>query len=184
MGARLDRAGGRRSGLGGEADPMMLPRGSRLSLAIMTALLILLQFYVRPRLWDTRFAPDFLLILLLVIAMVSRPGVAAIAGLVVGLLSDALTPVNIGAGMLAHALVGYLAAWSRVVFFGENYLVHLGLLLGPQCAGGTAGRPGTGRGTVRGTHRRVAAGADDRDCRGGRRLRRARVDGRPARGIA
>ena len=77
---------------------MMLPRGSRLSLAIMTALLILLQFYVRPRLWDTRFAPDFLLILLLVIAMVSRPGVAAIAGLVMGLISDALTPVNIGAG--------------------------------------------------------------------------------------
>lgn len=109
---------------------MMLPRGSRLSLVIMSLLLILLQFYVRPRLWDTRFAPDFLLILLLVIAMVSRPGVAALAGLAVGLVSDALTPVNIGAGMLAHAVVGYLAAWSRVVFFGENYLVHLGLFLG------------------------------------------------------
>jgi rod shape-determining protein MreD len=102
-------------------------RGNRVGVILMMLALVLLQFYLRPRLWDSRVAPDFLLIALLVIAMGSRPGAGAVAGLLVGLIVDALTPARVGAGMLAHTIVGYLASWGRAVFFAENILVHAGM---------------------------------------------------------
>ncbi|HEX6643416.1 MAG TPA: rod shape-determining protein MreD [Gemmatimonadales bacterium] len=106
---------------------MSFGRGNRAGFALVMLVLIVLQFYLRPRLWDARIAPDFLVIALLVIAMGSRPGVGAIAGLVLGLVADALTPARVGAGMLAHTVVGYLASWGRAVFFAENILVHAGM---------------------------------------------------------
>lgn len=106
---------------------MTFGRGNRAGFALVMLVLLLLQFYLRPRLWDGRVAPDFLVIALLVIAMGSRPGMGAIAGLVLGLITDALTPARVGAGMLAHTVVGYLASWGRAVFFAENILVHAGM---------------------------------------------------------
>lgn len=105
---------------------MIAGRDRRVVLLAVFAIMLLLQFYVRPRLWDGRLAPDFLLIALLAYAMVSRPGAAAVAGLIVGLIADVFTPAQLGAGMLAHVLVAYLASWSRVIFFAENYLVRAG----------------------------------------------------------
>jgi len=75
---------------------------------------------------EPRPAPDFLLLALLVYAIRARPGAAAIAGFIVGLLSDALTPVAFGAGALAHTVVGYLAAWGKAIFFAENLAVNAG----------------------------------------------------------
>jgi rod shape-determining protein MreD len=106
---------------------MSLGRGNRAGFALVMLVLLVLQFYLRPRLWDARVAPDFLVVALLVIAMGSRPGVGAIAGLILGLVADALTPARVGAGMLAHTIVGYLASWGRAVFFAENILVHAGM---------------------------------------------------------
>ncbi len=106
---------------------MSFGRGNRAGFALVLLILLVLQFYVRPRLWDGRVAPDFLVIALLIIAMGSRPGVGAIAGLILGLVADALTPARVGAGMLAHTVVGYLASWGRAVFFAENILVHAGM---------------------------------------------------------
>jgi rod shape-determining protein MreD len=57
-------------------------------------------------------------------AMRSSPGVAAIAGFVVGLTADALTPAQFGAAALAHTVVAYLASWGRAVFFADNLLVN------------------------------------------------------------
>lgn len=94
------------------------------------ALLVALQFYARPRLWDGRGAPDFLLLALLVFAMRSRPGVAAVAGFVVGLVTDILTPARFGAGALAHTAVAYLGSWGRAVFFADNLLVNAGFFVG------------------------------------------------------
>lgn len=85
--------------------------------------LLILQFYVRPRLGSPRYTPDFVAIGVLLFALRARPGQAAIAGLCAGLLTDALTPARFGAGMLAHSVVGYLAAWGRAVFFADNLLV-------------------------------------------------------------
>jgi rod shape-determining protein MreD len=99
-------------------------RVSKVQLLMVMLLLLVLQFYLRPRLWDARVSPDFLLIALMLFAMRSSPGVAALAGFVVGLVADTLTPARFGAGMLAHTLVGYLGSWGRSVFFADNILVN------------------------------------------------------------
>jgi rod shape-determining protein MreD len=103
-------------------------RVSRVQVLLVMLLLVVLQFYVRPRLWDARISPDFLLIALMLFAMRSSPGVAALAGFAVGLIADTLTPARFGAGALAHTLVGYLAAWGRSVFFADNMLVNAGFV--------------------------------------------------------
>jgi rod shape-determining protein MreD len=97
---------------------------ARTRLWLVLAFLVLLHFYVRPRLFDVKFAPDFLLVALLVYSIRSRPGDAAIAGFVVGLLTDALVPSKFGAGALAHTVVAYLTAWGRAVFFADNLIVN------------------------------------------------------------
>ena len=91
------------------------------------ALLIALHFYVRPRIFDGRAAPDFLFLALMLVAIRARPGFAALAGFVFGMVSDVLTPASLGAGALAGTVVGYLAAWGRAVFFPDNVLVNAGL---------------------------------------------------------
>ena len=101
---------------------------SRVQLLIVMCLLLVLQFYLRPRLWDARVSPDFLLVALMLFSMRTSPGVAALAGFAVGLIADTLTPARFGAGALAHTLVGYLAAWGRSVFFADNTLVNAGFV--------------------------------------------------------
>jgi rod shape-determining protein MreD len=86
-------------------------------------LLVLLHFYVRPRFGATRLSPDLLLFALVTFAMRSGPGAGAVAGFVVGLVNDALSPARFGASTLAHTIVGYAAAWGRAVFFADNILV-------------------------------------------------------------
>jgi rod shape-determining protein MreD len=103
-------------------------RASRMQLALVMASLVVLHFYVRPRLLEARLAPDFLLFALVVFAMRSGPGAGAVAGFLVGLASDALTPARFGAAALAHTIVGYLAAWGRAVFFMDNLLVTAGFV--------------------------------------------------------
>ena len=89
--------------------------------------LTLLHFYLRPRVYTGQGAPDFLLLALLILSIRSRPGTAAVAGFVVGLVADVLSPARFGAGMLAHTLVAYVAAWGRAVFFADNLLVNAGV---------------------------------------------------------
>ena len=96
--------------------------------AAVLALLLLLHFVLRPFLGESRAAPDLLLLALLIYAIGARPGRAAVAGFVVGLLADALTPVAFGANAFAHVAVGYLAAWVKAVFFAENLLVNAGVI--------------------------------------------------------
>ena len=107
---------------------MRAERVSRVQVLLVMLLLLALQFYLRPRLWDARISPDFLLIALMLFAMRSSPGVAALAGFAVGLIADTLTPARFGAGALAHTLVGYLASWGRSVFFADNILVNAGFV--------------------------------------------------------
>lgn len=108
----------------------MTRRRERLQLAGVLLLLVVLQFALRPFLGDPRVAPDFLLVALLVYAIRARPGHAAVAGFVVGLVADALDPTAFGAGALAHTVVGFLAAWGKAVFFAENVAVNAGFVLG------------------------------------------------------
>jgi rod shape-determining protein MreD len=106
------------------------PRRDSNQVILGFALLAALHFYVRPRLWDSRAAPDFMLLALMLVAIRARPGIAALAGFVVGIVNDVLTPASFGAGALSHTVVGYLAAWGRAVFFPDNLLVNAGLFAG------------------------------------------------------
>ncbi len=99
-------------------------RGDRGRFWLVLALLVVLQFGLRPRLGYSLVAPDFLMLALLLFAIRSRPGGAALAGFLVGLAGDAAVPARVGAGALAHTVVGYLAAWGRAVFFPDNLFVN------------------------------------------------------------
>lgn len=103
---------------------MIQIRADRTRLWAVLGLLAVLHFSVRPRLGAPQVAPDFLMLALLLYAIRSRPGTAALAGFLVGLAGDALAPSRIGAGALAHTVVGYLAAWGRAVFFPDNLFVN------------------------------------------------------------
>ncbi|MDX2193054.1 MAG: rod shape-determining protein MreD [Gemmatimonadales bacterium] len=104
---------------------MRVERASTGQMVLASVLLLLLHFWVRPRLFgtDSQWAPDFLLLAFLLFAMHSGPGAGALAGFLVGLAEDALVPARFGAGLLAHTLVGTVAAWGRSVFFTDNLLV-------------------------------------------------------------
>ncbi len=107
---------------------MTVERANRIRAAAVLALLVALHFAVRPRLGSPRLTPDFLMLALILVAIRSRPGAAAVAGFLVGLLGDAMTPARFGAAALAHTLVAYVAAWGRAVFFADNLLVNAGLI--------------------------------------------------------
>lgn len=103
---------------------MMPTRANRVHVVVVLALMLVLQFYVRPRLWGPRVSPDFLFLGLMLVALRSSPGIAALVGFLVGLAGDALTPARFGAGMLANTVVGYFASWGRAAFFADNILVN------------------------------------------------------------
>jgi rod shape-determining protein MreD len=134
----------------------MIPaRANRIQLAVVLLLLVALHFYVRPRLWGPRVSPDFLLVGLMLFAMRSGPGASAIAGFMVGLAADSLTPARFGAGALAHTVVAYVASWARAVFFADNLLVNAAFvaagvwLLDPDRARGVQPAAGALVGPVR-----------------------------------
>ncbi len=103
---------------------------TRMHLFLGLAGLLLLQFYVRPRLLEGRYSPDFIIIGLVVLALRGGPGLGAVAGFLVGLANDALAPARFGASALAHTIVGYLAAQTRAFFFADNLAVNAGFLAG------------------------------------------------------
>jgi rod shape-determining protein MreD len=103
---------------------MMQLRADRGRLWAVLALLVVLHFALRPRLGAPAVAPDFLMLALLLYAIRSRPGTGALAGFLVGLVGDAVAPARVGAGALAHTVVGYMAAWGRAVFFPDNLFVN------------------------------------------------------------
>lgn len=109
----------------------MIPaRANRLQMTAVLALLLVLHFYVRPRLWDPRSSPDFLFVAMMLFAMRSSPGAAALGGFAAGLIADSLTPARFGAGALAHTLVAYVGSWARAVFFADNLLVNAAFVAG------------------------------------------------------
>lgn len=95
---------------------------------VVLGILVVMHFTVRPWLGSPRWAPDFLMLALMMYAIRARPGRAAIAGFVVGIIGDALSQAAFGSGALAHTVVGYLQAWGKDVFFPDNVLVNAGFL--------------------------------------------------------
>ncbi|MFI5279141.1 MAG: rod shape-determining protein MreD [Gemmatimonadales bacterium] len=86
-------------------------------------LLVVLHFVLRPYLSNPRTAPDLVLVALLFFAIRERPGLGAVAGFLVGLTIDAVTPTSFGAGALAGTLVGFLSGWVKALFVADNVLI-------------------------------------------------------------
>ena len=97
--------------------------GSILRTVICCVILVMLHYTVRPLLgW--RAPIDFMLIAVLFGAVRMRPGVAAIYGLLLGLVSDALAVSGFGAAALGMTLVAYAASWLKAVFFADNLALN------------------------------------------------------------
>jgi rod shape-determining protein MreD len=99
--------------------------GERLRVAFVLCILLLLEFYLRPSVVAGQHGlPDFLILVLLLLAIREEPGVGALTGFVIGLVIDVMNPAHFGAGMLANVLVGWGAAWGRSIFFADNIFVN------------------------------------------------------------
>lgn len=97
--------------------------GSILRTVICCLILIMLHYTVRPLLgW--RAPIDFMLIAVLFGAVRMRPGVAAIYGLILGLVADSLSPTGFGAAALGMSIVAYAASWLKAVFFADNLALN------------------------------------------------------------
>lgn len=102
---------------------MRLPP-DRVKLAAALLILVAAHVVLRPRLAPSRYAPDLVFVALLFLAIRTRPAVGALAGFVVGLLSDAVAPTTFGAGAFALTIVGFAAGWLKAVVFADNLLVN------------------------------------------------------------
>ena len=92
-------------------------------LFLVFLLLVALHYTLRPVL-QWRASVDFLVIALLLVAVRTRPGGAALAGFALGVLSDSLTPASFGAGTLAMTAVGFGASWLKAAFFADNIALN------------------------------------------------------------
>jgi rod shape-determining protein MreD len=121
--------------------------GGFLRVALVFVILVVLHFTLRPLLaW--RASPDFLLIAVLLIAIRVRPGTAAVAGFLVGIVADTLSLDAFGSTALAMSLVAFGSSWIKAVFFADDlalnafffflgkWLFEIILLLTQQRAGG------------------------------------------------
>jgi rod shape-determining protein MreD len=90
---------------------------------IVCAILIVLQYTLRPML-SWRASIDFLLIALIFGSVRMRPGLAALYGLALGLVSDALAINALGASALGLTVVGFAASWLKAVFFADNLVLN------------------------------------------------------------
>jgi len=92
-------------------------------LAAVFLLLVALHYTLRPALaW--RAPIDFLVIAVLLVAVRARPGVAALLGFALGLVSDSLTPAAFGAGALSMTVVGFSASRLKAAFFADNIALN------------------------------------------------------------
>jgi rod shape-determining protein MreD len=90
---------------------------------IVCLILIILHYTLRPLLaW--RASVDFLIVALLLGSVRLRPGVAAVYGFVLGLMSDSLAVGGFGAAALAMSIVGFAASWLKAVFFADNLALN------------------------------------------------------------
>lgn len=91
--------------------------------AIVCVLFIVLHFTLRPLLgWRAEI--HFLVIALLFGAVRMRPGMAAVFGLFLGLVADALALGSFGATALAMTVVAFAASWLKAVFFADNLVLN------------------------------------------------------------
>jgi rod shape-determining protein MreD len=94
--------------------------GRGLRIAGTVGLLVAFHFLLHVGLSWGRGAPDLLTVAVLLTAREARAGTAAAAGLVAGLLEDALSVLSFGANSVAMTVVGIAGALTRDLFVGDS----------------------------------------------------------------
>ncbi len=94
-------------------------RSRTLVVGFVLLVLVALHFTLRPLL-DWRAGVDFLVIGVLLVAVRVRPGVAAVVGLLFGLVLDALNPEALGAAALAMTITAFAASRLKAAFFTDD----------------------------------------------------------------
>ena len=87
--------------------------------------LVIVHLILRVSLGLGAAAPDLLTVAVLLGARRSRPAVAATAGLLLGLIRDALAIGPFGTAALVLTVLGYLGSRTRDLFEGESLLFTL-----------------------------------------------------------
>jgi rod shape-determining protein MreD len=99
-----------------------------LSFWVFFVLLLVAHFVLHLALGLGPTAPDLLTAALLLAARRVRGAAAAVIGLALGILSDALSATSFGADAVALTVLGYLGARSRDLFDGDS-LLFIGVYL-------------------------------------------------------
>lgn len=99
-----------------------MPRRST-SFWVFVALLVIAHFVLHVAVGlDATEAPDLLTVALLLAARSLSGGRAAVLGLVLGLLRDALSLIAFGADAIVLTVLGYLGSRTRDFFVGDSLL--------------------------------------------------------------
>jgi rod shape-determining protein MreD len=99
--------------------------------AVFIAILVVLHLTIRLALGLGPEVPDLLTVAVLLAVRRLSGFQAAVLGLLLGLLHDAVSLLAFGAQAVTYTVLGYLGARSRDVFFGDSLLfVGLYLFLG------------------------------------------------------
>ncbi len=102
-----------------------------LRILVVCLILIVLHYTLRPLLGWSRVEIDFMVIATVFGAVRMRPGLAALYGLFLGLVSDSLALGTFGAAALGLSLVAFAASRLKAVFFADDLRLNaLFLFLG------------------------------------------------------
>jgi rod shape-determining protein MreD len=104
-----------------------MPRNdSGFSYWVLIAVLVILHFTLHVAIGLDASAPDLLTVAVLLAARRLKGSMAALAGLLLGVLNDALSLTAFGAEALANSMIGFLGARSRDLFEGDSLLFVVG----------------------------------------------------------
>ncbi len=92
----------------------------RPAVVLLTLVLVVLHLTLHIGFGLGGGAPDLLTLGLLIAAREMGMGGAALLGIVLGLLEDALSPLSFGANAAAMAVVGAIGAGTRDLFVGDS----------------------------------------------------------------
>ncbi|HEX8696150.1 MAG TPA: hypothetical protein VF746_27280 [Longimicrobium sp.] len=99
-----------------------MTEGTRWQFTAFIAALVAVHFVLRVGLGLGIYAPDLLVVALLLASRRMKPGSAAGLGVLLGLLEGSANPFLFGAASLALAVLGYLGSRSREVLAGDDPL--------------------------------------------------------------
>jgi hypothetical protein len=105
-----------------------MTEGTRWQFAGLIVSLVVLHFVLRVGLQLGFFAPDLLLVALLLAARRIRAGSAAGLGLLLGVLDGAARPFAMGASALVFCVLGYVGSRSKEWLAGDNPMTMMGYL--------------------------------------------------------